>query len=85
MHKINIMSPILDFVLEGLSKEYHASVQKNAVWQHEGLFIEATEDEEKDYRQWAREEYTPEQHINPTWHPVVVDECIKIIKEFIAD
>lgn len=77
--------PAIDFNLEGLPEEYHTAVLCNERFAKEGFFPEITGLDEKDYRQWAREHYQPEQMITPTWHPVVVDECIKIIKEFIAD
>lgn len=28
-----------------------------------------------EFRQWARETYVPGEEINPTWHPVVREEC----------
>ena len=37
--------------------------------------------EEKQFRQWARENYQPFTEINGSWHPVVQDECAKINKE----
>lgn len=74
-----------EFILEGLPEEYHSSVQHNALLNAQGFFPDITSLEEKDYRQWAREHYQPEQIISATWHPAVVDECVKIIKEFIAD
>jgi hypothetical protein len=78
--------PSLQELLEGLPKEYHYAVKENLRLEICGLFdMDTSADEDKDYRQWAREEYTPEQMIDPTWHPIIVDECIKIIKEFIAD
>ena len=80
-----MINPSIDFILEGLPNEYHAAVQKNAVLNAQGFFPAITADDEKDYRQWARENYQPEQMINPTWYPVTVTECVKIIKEFIAD
>lgn len=72
-------------MFKGLPKEYHTAVFENILLADQGYFIATTTDEEKDYRQWAREEYVPEKMIDPTWHPIIVDECVKIIKEFISD
>tara|TARA_R100000742_G_C4265110_1_gene83089 strand:+ start:351 stop:524 length:174 start_codon:yes stop_codon:yes gene_type:complete len=36
--------------------------------------------EEKKFRQWARENYTPDMEVNSTWHPVVRDE-IKLMQK----
>jgi hypothetical protein len=38
-------------------------------------FRELNEEEEKEFRQWARENYTPHSEINSVWHPIVRDEC----------
>ena len=80
-----MLAPDTIFILEGLPEIYHAAVQQNAVLNAQGFFSDSTDDEEEDYRQWARENYQPEQMIKSIWHPVTVDECVKIIKEFIAD
>jgi len=45
------------------------------------LFRDLTEDEEKDFRQWARDNYKPYTDIRGVWHPVVQDECRKINEE----
>ena len=31
--------------------------------------------EEQEFRQWARENYTPFEMITGLWHPIVQDEC----------
>ena len=43
-----------------------------------GLFRDLSADEEKEFRQWARDNYTPYDEIKGVWHPVVQDECVKI-------
>jgi len=45
------------------------------------LFRELSEQDEKDFRQWARDTYEPFSQISGVWHPVVQDECSKINKE----
>jgi hypothetical protein len=45
------------------------------------LFRELSPEEEKEFRQWARDNYEPFSEINGVWHPVVQDECVKINKE----
>jgi hypothetical protein len=42
------------------------------------LFKELTEEETKEYQQWARENYVPLTPINGVWHPVIQAECAKI-------
>ena len=42
------------------------------------LFKELDEKEEKLFREWARENYTPLDPIKGIWHPVVQDECVKM-------
>ena len=39
------------------------------------LFRDLSPEEIVVFRQWARDNYTPGQPINPMWHPVVVTEC----------
>ncbi len=41
------------------------------------------ETEEAEFRQWARENYTfPGNNISGSWHPIVIDECNKIVQEY---
>jgi len=45
------------------------------------LFRELSEEEAKEFRQWARNNYTPHSEIKSIWHPVVVEECHKMNAE----
>ena len=45
------------------------------------LFRELNEIEEKEFRNWARENYTPLDIIKGIWPPVVQDECTKMNRE----
>jgi hypothetical protein len=45
------------------------------------LHRDLTPEEEAEFRQWARENYTPFSAVQGIWHPVVQDECQKINKE----
>lgn len=45
------------------------------------MFRELSPEEEKQFRQWARDNYKPFTEIKGIWHPVVQDECVKITKE----
>lgn len=45
------------------------------------MFRDLNLEEEKEFRQWARENYKPGDEINSVWHPVVRDECEKINQE----
>lgn len=42
------------------------------------FFRELSPAEEQEFRQWARDNYTPGAEQSPLWHPVVRDECNKI-------
>jgi len=39
------------------------------------LYAKLSLKEEKEFRQWARDNYTPGSVIKPVWHPVVQAEC----------
>jgi len=39
------------------------------------IFRDLSEKEEKEFRQWARENYTIFDDIKGIWHPVIQDEC----------
>jgi hypothetical protein len=41
-----------------------------------------TTNEEIDFRQWARDNFKAGNDINGSWHPVVIDECNKIVQEY---
>jgi hypothetical protein len=45
------------------------------------IFRELKEGEEKEFRDWARKNYTKYSEIKGIWHPVVQDECVKINSE----
>lgn len=45
---------------------------------HDSFFRTLTPAEETDFRQWARDNYTPGTEVNPLWHPVVRQECTLI-------
>ena len=41
-----------------------------------------TPEEEVDFRKWARDNYKVHDRIDSLWHPVVIDECNKIVQEY---
>lgn len=43
------------------------------------FFRRLSEEEEKDFRRWAHENYVIGDPVNPHWHPVIVDECHAMI------
>jgi hypothetical protein len=49
------------------------------------LFKDLNENQETEFRQWARDNYTPFTPIEGIWHPAIQDECAKInaAQEFI--
>tara|TARA_R100000773_G_C4214916_1_gene113788 strand:+ start:672 stop:839 length:168 start_codon:yes stop_codon:yes gene_type:complete len=44
------------------------------------LFKNLSKEEEKDFRQWAKDNYKPLDPIKRIWHPVIQDEC-KLMNE----
>jgi hypothetical protein len=71
--------------LDGLPEKYRPAVTENHYLLSQGFFWGVNAYEANDYRAEARNEYNPDKDIDPYWHPVMVDECIQIIKEFIND
>jgi len=47
-----------------------------------GLFRDLTPEEEVEFRQWARDNFKGTDEMSSVWHPVVRDECNKIINEY---
>lgn len=48
---------------------------------HPSFFRELDEDEEEEFRKYARENYTAGEEIKTVWHPVVKLECLRIYAE----
>ena len=46
------------------------------------LFLKLDDDQEREFRQWARDNYVPLEPISGVWHPVIQDECSKINSEY---
>ena len=42
------------------------------------MFRTLNEQDEKEFREWARKNYTAFEPIKGIWHPVIQDECRKI-------
>ena len=42
------------------------------------LFRELDEQEQEEFEQWARDNYTPGDDISTLWHPVVREECARM-------
>ena len=49
------------------------------------LFRDLTDEEEVEFRQWARDHYVPFSEAEEIWHPVVRDECNIINQEETLD
>jgi hypothetical protein len=45
------------------------------------MFRQLDDEEEQEFRQWARQNWTPDQEIDEIWHPVIRDECRKMQEE----
>jgi hypothetical protein len=48
------------------------------------FWTELTQQQELEYQQWARDNYSPQTAINGTWHPIIQAECVKMNLEFDA-
>lgn len=47
------------------------------------IWRDLTEQEEQEFRKWARDNYKPMSDIKAIWHPVIKDECENINNEFL--
>ena len=47
------------------------------------MFKELSEQERKDFKQWARDNYRPGGEINEVWHPVIQRECARMDREYV--
>jgi len=45
------------------------------------FFRELDDDEVIEFKQWARDNYTPGDKIKYVWHPVIRRECLKMYAE----
>lgn len=45
------------------------------------LFKDLTDEEQAQFRQWARDNYKPFTEIQGFWHPIVQEECVLINRE----
>jgi hypothetical protein len=45
------------------------------------LFRGLTKEEEKEFKQWAQDNYKPGEPIRTLWHPVIQEECEIINKK----
>lgn len=50
-----------------------------------GLFRDLSPEEEKEFRQWARDNYKAGDSISGVWHPTVQDECRIINQEILGN
>jgi hypothetical protein len=70
--------------LQSLCEELDAVSNSDApaiVEQPVPMFRTLSPEETADFRQWARDNYTPGSPVNPVWHPVVQDECERMNRE----
>ena len=68
--------------LRHLNKQQLDALVHNELFRVAEYFQEPTPADEKDYRQFARDVFKPESKMDSTWHPTIINECIKIINEF---
>jgi hypothetical protein len=73
---INLDEPMLVVEIETIANEEVKDIDHSHIWRI------LDNKEEAIYRKWARSNFNPaEDAINNLWHPVVKDECLKMIKE----
>ena len=65
----------------GASPYDSTTVQKPPKHTYEMAFKVLNPEEEAEFRQWARDKFTPGEEIKEIWHPIVRDECAKMAKE----
>ena len=49
----------------------------------DSLFRKLSSKEEKEFKQWAQDNWSIDQKVNPVWHPVVIDQCALILDDHI--
>jgi len=49
------------------------------------LFKRLDEEEKKEYKKWAKDNYTPLSEIKGVWHPEVQKECVRINEKEIQE
>lgn len=49
------------------------------------LFRDLNDIEEAEFRAWTRSNYDCKSDINPSWHPVVIDECQTMLAERLVE
>jgi hypothetical protein len=49
------------------------------------MFRELNAEELQEFKQWARDNYTPGSDISSLWHPVIQEECHTINAEVAVD
>jgi len=47
----------------------------------DGFFRNLSEEDEGEFRQWARDNYNAGGEVSGLWHPVIRDECRRIDEE----
>jgi hypothetical protein len=50
---------------------------------NDDFFKKLSEEEKPEYRRWARDNYRAGSEIKAHWHPVVREECRKMLTEFV--
>jgi len=48
----------------------------------DGMYRELSNQEVKEFKQWANENYKPNEPIESLWHPVIKQECERINIKF---
>ena len=65
-----------------LNAQQIKALADNELFRVAEYFQEPTPEDEKDYRQFARDVFKPQSKLDPTWHPTIINECIIIINEY---
>ena len=54
---------------------------KPKTWEERLMFKPLTDEQEKEFRAWVHINFTVGMAIDRVWHPVVIDEVRKILKD----
>lgn len=64
-----------------LPARFHKPILENMRFEEQGFFVNVTANDKADYHAWAREHFNSDVEMKSVWHPEVILECIKILRE----
>lgn len=78
--EFKVANPKKALVVEAILKKQDALrlEEEGATNTKPPMHRELDEAEEREFRAWAHRHYQPQTPIDPTWHPVILEECAEI-------